>query len=218
MTEPRDTLAAVVKALDDAHITHALKAGTAEFRVGIRTAIRGLWTGDLVRFAFVDSMTTSIQRGFRDAWLEGAATCGITSGELTTAERAALEQAINAEIPHLLGFADAIEAGSKENDGKLAPLFTRGDMWVNAFFRIRAQAQTMACADQKFKWVIDPAKDHCDDCKAQDGRVHRGSVWASAGVTTQSPNLACNGVRCGCRFVPTNDRATPGRPPRLSGG
>lgn len=222
MTVSRDILkkqiAVIVKALDDARIAHALKAGTADFHAGIRAGIRGLWLGELTRFGFIETMEASIRRGFRAAWLEGAATCGISARELTSAERAAIEQAVNAQLPHLPGFADTIEAGSKENDGKLQPLFSRGELWANRFLEVRTQAQLSACADKKFEWEWDSKKEHCIDCAAQNGRVHRGSVWAAANVRPQSANLACQGFDCGCRLVPTTRRASPGRPPRLSGG
>lgn len=58
---------------------------------------------------------------------------------------------------------------------------------------------------------------NCDDCLNLHGRVYRASVWDRYGIAPQSPQLACGGWRCGCRFVVTDDPVTPGRPPNIGG-
>jgi len=131
-------------------------------------------------------------------------------------ELGTLETEINQEITYVWQFSvDVIS--NRLNDGKLQPLLDRVELWVNAYNRIQNQAMLMACADQKLKWVMDAAKENCEDCQKYNGRVYRGSIWAKYGIQPQGHNLACGGWRCGCSFQETDEPVTPGRPPSPTG-
>jgi len=194
-----------------------MSAGSSNYRNGIRSATRGLWTGVLDYYQFFDVMVTTIQTGIPRAWEEGAAECGISPDELTLEEKMQQQAAIYGELAYVDGFAIAIEAGSKANGGKLGPLMGRADLWVNRYRDVVNRAKLMACADQKLVWILGPTKDHCNDCLNMNGRVYRGSIWDKYDVRPQSPRLECGGYRCLCNLVPTEARANPGRPPGLRG-
>lgn len=188
------------------------------FSLNVRAAIRSLWLGASDTFVFVDGMSVAIERGFEQAWTEGAAICGVGADERTSAEDAALRQAINAQFPFLPGFATDIQANDKASGGKLGPLFSRGDGWINQYNSVRAQAKLMACLDQKLKWNIDPTKDNCPSCLKLDGKVKRASYWAERNIRTQGfPNnkLECTGLHCGCGQDPTDEPLSKGPLPSL---
>jgi len=189
----------------------------ADFGLAIRSGVRGLWKGVLDRPSFLHTMTLAIRRQLRIAWHEGAERCGIRPDELSPPELLRLHMIIEENIGYLPGFADAIEAGSQANGGKLGPLLSRAEMWTNRYTQTQSLGQQMACGDRKLQWNLGPTKEHCKDCLKLNGRVYRASVWEKYDIYPQHPNLECGGFRCLCSFVPTDDPGTPGRPPRLSG-
>lgn len=218
MTEELDELRGMLDLLKevDAAGEYAIKS-MADFGLAIRSAVRGLWKGVLDRFSFNDTMTLAIRRQLTIAWHEGAAQCGVLPAELTPPELLRLHMIIQENIGYISGFADAIEAGSQANGGKLGPLISRASMWTSRYLQAHSLGQQMACGDQKLRWDLGPTKKHCEDCLKQAGRVYRASIWEKYDIYPKNPQLACGGWGCECRFTPTNEPGTPGRPPRLSG-
>lgn len=186
----------------------------SSFRSSIRSSIRGLWTGDFDLFEFVSGMSSAIERGFRQAWIEGAGQCGIKFDELTPTELTELNRMTNEQIPFLIGFGSDIEDNSRANGGLLGPLLLRGSMWVNRYNEVRQRAGAMACGDKKKKWQLGSTKEHCGSCLGFNGRVYRYSTWLENNALPQNRNLECNGFRCKCDLDDTDERITPGRFPR----
>ena len=184
-----------------------------EYRRGVRAAFRGVWTGALTVDDFIDSMTITIRRGLTKAWAEGMKKCGLTPAEMTPQEETKLEQMIAGEYGHVFGAADYVAQNTKANKVKLAVVFARAAMWVNRYNEVTAIAQTMACGDKKFKWLIGATELHCRSCAGLHARVYRGSVWVANNAHPQGHNLECKGFLCQCRLEPTTDRITPGKFP-----
>ena len=218
MTEELDELRGMLDLLGEIEGAgeYATKS-MADFGLAIRSAVRGLWKGVLNRFDFNNTMTLAIRRQLTIAWHEGAAMCGIRPEELSPPELLRLYMIIQENIGYIPGFADSIEAGSQANGGKLGPLISRASIWTNKYMQAQSLGQQMACRDQKLRWDLGRTKVHCEDCLKLNGRVYRASIWEKYDIYPKSPNLACGGWLCDCRFTPTNEPGTPGRPPRLSG-
>lgn len=189
----------------------------SSYRSGIYAAARGLWRGDLTTLEFIDSMDGSVRRGLAQGWYEGAVLCGIKSADLTDEEVDALQLLIINNIAYVDGLADYIAQNSKTNGGTFTNLEPRLQLWVNRYNEARNQGQQMACADQKLIWVLGATEQHCDDCANAAGRVYRASTWAKYGWRPQSPELACAGFNCDCRFETTDEPVTKGRPPSIKG-
>lgn len=195
-------------------MTYLVNKSKSEYGKSIRANVRRLWLGQVDTFDFVDGMITSIQRGFRRAWVQGAKQCGVLEDELTEDEQAALEQEINSDITYLLGFALAIEEGSKANGGKLTPLINRARMWVERYTAIVELAKIMACEDQKLKWTLNPAE-HCKSCLKLEGKVKRASYWKNYDVRPKHwDKLDCKGG-CRCSLEPTDEPISKGPLPSL---
>jgi hypothetical protein len=194
-----------------------MPSGADIYRRSLRGNVRGLWTGAIDYIQFMRMMRSTINRRLKQAWLEGAAACGISEEELTPGEWIAMDQAIVNELGFVEGFADDIEMGSRASGGKLKPLHIRVEMWANRYKDVVNRAKQMACADRKLLWHLGATVEHCRDCLRYNGRVHRGSTWARYEIRPQSPSLACHGFRCACTLEPTDERAMPGRPPGMTG-
>jgi hypothetical protein len=186
----------------------------------IRSAVRGLWTGEYDYDWFFDSMITAIrshQLGLPAAWATGAKECGVFPNEYTQPERVALEQAIVYELQWIDGFAGAIEEGSKANGGQLGPLMARAAIWTCRWEGVKAQAMAMACADKKLKWVYGDTQ-HCSSCAKLNGKIKRASYWNERGILPRvhgADYLSCNGFRCRCVLQPTDEPASKGPLPKL---
>jgi hypothetical protein len=184
------------------------------YRINIRAAVRSLWNGNIDYFQFFSQMERAITRGFNQAWAEGAATQGIRPDEYTDKERERLRQEIIQESGFITRFADAIELNSKRNDGKLAPLLIRAELWVEAYNRIVNLGLAYAAKDQKLRWTLHPAE-HCKSCTRLNGKVKRASYWIEHDVFPKNWNkLACRGG-CHCSLEPTSDPLSKGPLPSL---
>jgi hypothetical protein len=66
--------------------TIAGRGGIVSFRRNLRASVRGLWSGALTKRQALATFRRAIERGIEQAWVEGAAECGIQEDELTTEE------------------------------------------------------------------------------------------------------------------------------------
>lgn len=182
------------------------------FRRTIRAATRGLLTGDFDLFDFLNVMNSAIDRGYEQAWREGARSCGIRPDERTPQEMSELASLISVAKSRTFALGEFVQEAETFSD-----VSNRLDVWANRYNEVKSKAQAMACSDQKFEWMIGDA-DHCTTCKKLNGRVMRGSRWQQLDVhpqDTRPGKLECNGFNCKCRLEPTNKWATPGRLPGL---
>ncbi len=184
-----------------------------DFNSGVRALVRGLWSGVLTEFQFVDGMVSALSRYLREAWYAGLQRADIQPEEMSDEERMAMERFINSQYPYVINFAQAVSSGSQANGGKLAPLFNRARLWTNRYGEAENQAFIMASQNQKMRWTRNPQKDSCETCLALDGRVYRAETWHRNGVWPRSPRLRCFPGPCGCTLERTSDRITPGRFP-----
>lgn len=196
----------------DVDVTLLLKSMDT-YRANIRTAVRGLWNGVWDYFTFLDQMALSIERGFTQAWYEGAKIYGIAPSELTDEEHNRLMSEVNKEIMFIQNFGQSIITNSKLMGGKLTPLFARAELWVSAYNRIRVLGGTYAAKDQKMEWRLGPTKEHCSSCSKYNGRVYRASIWRKHNIQPRMYELQCKGYNCECDFYPTDKPVNKGYPP-----
>lgn len=83
-------------------------------------------------------------------------------------------------------------------------LLSRLAMWGITAFGLFNLGKIIGRPDQRFRWIWDPAKEHCEDCTRLNGQIHTGSEWRRSGWRPQRSNLACTGHHCGCDFIPTS--------------
>jgi hypothetical protein len=184
------------------------------YRLNIRSAVRSLWNGNIDYYTFMDNMSLAIERGFTQAWYEGARIYGVSPSELTDEEHLRLTDEVNHEREFVRNLGQAINTNPKVFGGKLQPLFSRAELWVSGYNRIRILGSSYAAKDQKQGWRLGPTKEHCSSCLKYNGRVYRASTWRKYNIQPRSYSLECKGYHCFCEFYPTNAPATPGYPPR----
>jgi hypothetical protein len=124
----------------DAKLTVTETKSIGDFRANLRQAIRGLWNGAASSDDFVAAMVSTVSIGFRQAFVEGIAECGFKPEEMSEQERAALQSQINEQFQYIFSLATDIEENSRANGGKLGPLYSRAELWVNNYPRVKTQA------------------------------------------------------------------------------
>lgn len=177
--------------------TSPQSSGTSQYRSSLRAAVRGLWSGVMDHDQFHREMSRSIKHHLQRAWYAGAAECGIKPDELTDKEVLALQDAIDYEYLWIGRFGNDIAQNSKANGGLLTPHYNRLEVWIGRWEGVRVQAATMACADEKFEWVLGPTE-HCPSCNKLAGQVRRGSFWAERNIWPRIHDawyLDCKGFR-----------------------
>lgn len=185
------------------------------YGASLRAIARGYFGGEITFFDSVSAMDASIARHYTQAFREGFAEYGIKPDEISIEEKATLQGLITAEKQYVIKFFEWI--ASNKATLTYQAIFDRLQMWVNRYDMIKAKAMLLANGNQKLKWVIDPTKEHCEDCVKLDGRIYRAKIWDKYDIQPQSPRLACFGGFCGCSLVPTDEPVTKGRPPALKG-
>ena len=188
--------------------------GTAQYRAQLRSAVRGLWSGALDYFDAWDTFDIAIRHSFTQAYHDGAKDVGVLPSELTPQEKIALQQAIQQETGFIDRFLVDIERRSKANGGKLGPLFSRIERWVQRYQQMYTDGQMAARDDPKMLWIR-TAAESCPSCLAAEGKVKRLSMWKDSGFYPQSPRLQCmasaKGVTvCKCYLERTDEPMTRG--------
>lgn len=158
---------------------------------------------------FVEAMQSAIERNLSDAWIAGAATCGIAESDISNAEVSQLLGLILRDFSFIAAFGANVVSGRTQG-ATIESFFPRLNIWANRWGETKAIAESMSCGDQKLRWQIGIAE-HCEDCLRLNGKVKRASDWATAGIHPKMPTLACGGWNCKCTFVPTNEPLTAGQ-------
>lgn len=192
-------------------------AGIDQYRKGLRSAVRGLWSGVVTRSQATAAFRSAIERRITQAWNEGAAECDIGPDELSQAELNARDNFITNQIQFISQFLKDVVAGSKKNKGKLKPLFQRVELWVNQYSSAKLKSEAMACGDEKRIWVLGRVEKHCNTCPRLAGQVRRFSFWETHVLPRNGPNdkLECHGFNCKCELRKTMKPISKGRLPRL---
>lgn len=184
----------------------------ADFAAAVRSAVEGVWTGALQPAQGTTALVTACATYLREAWYAGAETCGILPDELTPTEESELLNFVLTQQAFAGRFLQDVRR-TRQAGGKLGSMLSRADLWVQRYAHARERGKQNACSDLKYRWVLGATEEHCTDCLAAEGRVHRASIWQKYGWQPGARTLACGGWRCDCRFERTNEPALPGHPP-----
>ena len=177
----------------------------------IRSVYSGLLGGE-----FIDITANLIQgqifQAYEQAWLDDGNLLPLPAFLQAAAEQAVLSQF--SYIDQL--FRDIVDA--KIDNTSLEPLLARAPLWASRFSEAQSNANALIALEMggKLKWVEGDTVKKCPVCLSLDGIVAYASIWTQLQVQPQNaPNPAlsmhsegCQGWRCGCSLIPTNERQT----------
>lgn len=188
------------------------------YRRAIYESIRDLYTEKIDADGFIDKLAGLIEDQFRRAWNEGARNAGFDPEQMTDEDMLPLIDRMAQEQEFMYGLADDVEAARAKETGT-AQFQSRADAWANKYNEVRDWAQTHFAGKKRFKWVVDPEKEHCHSClDILNGIVATGEQWEEArarGIYPQSNSLECGGYHCGCTLEPTDEPLTEGGIPDI---
>jgi hypothetical protein len=191
--------------------------GFGRYAKAMRDNVRGLWMEELGFADFLDSMFLTITNGLTRAFNEGLKKCDPPSSEITAEARAVLDSIIANEIQWSGKFGDFILDNTRESGSKLAPLLQRAEMWALTYPETTNTALLHCPNNPNLIWKYGATKEHCTDALRLHGKIYKAAVWRKFGIVPQSSDLECGGWRCACTLTPTDEKAIPGRPPKLTG-
>lgn len=187
----------------------------ADFRLNLRAQVRAYWKGLRTKDEFIVGFFNAVDRGYNQAFRQGAADCGVKPDDYPNEARTMLQEKINSQFGFIVELANDIV--TQENGGKLGSAFTRIEVWISRYGEIAQMAKGLVCGDQNMKWVLGVAE-HCSSCLKLNGIVKPASFWNSRGILPRiagADYLECKGYNCKCSLEPTDDPATKGRFPSL---
>lgn len=158
---------------------------------------------DYLLSTFYLSMYSLIDKEYKESWYEGMALAGLQIEEISDNEKLAMIQAINEAQSYIEKLGNDIIEEKNSKDGSINKLEKRLNMWANGLLKVKNLALLYSSSDPKLMFVEGDTKEKCDDCISLNGKVKRASIWMKMSKYPQSPSLACKGINCGCRFVPT---------------
>lgn len=187
----------------------------AGFRQELRLHVRRYWKSEFDKNSFVRAFQNSIKWGFRRAFRQGAAECGVREKDYSDDTIAVLQSKIDEQFPFVVDFVDTIV--TRKDGGKLADAFRKIELWVARYGEVVNLAKGVACGEENLRWVLGVAE-HCSSCKRLHGIVKPASFWNNRGILPRVPGanyLICRGYNCKCAFQLTDDPITKGPFPKL---
>jgi hypothetical protein len=176
------------------------------------------YRGDMGAGEFIDDMIQLVEGQFTRAWNEGMREVGLDPQKDMKPEwEQVLKDEIDAELEHVLDYAQAIEDARIAGD-PVAPLQGRIALWTNRYNEIVNLSMRTCEPKMNYRWEFGATEQHCETCAALNGIIASGQDWEASGYHPQgAPNemLECGGWRCDCRLVPTDDQATEGGIPNV---
>jgi hypothetical protein len=201
-TKPEDTkeYEAVTKQLET-EVEGILTQYVSDFQFLVEEALNE----EISRDNFESRLTELVAAILMLIWLRGA---NLNLPDLTSAENAALTQALDPNLEAIRGLADDLYSGKYEESPTSA--LTRIFLWSNIAAGVYFMGLMNRRDDPLLKWRRDTLKDSCGDCVRLDGQVHTAREWAASGWIPRSFGLECRGVHCGCSLSETSDPVSGG--------
>ena len=172
--------------------------------------IKRLFDAKIDARRFEKNLQQVVDSEYREAWERGLRRANVTADVLVSPDPQILEDLIKEEQGHIRPLAERVAKLRSKEDAtdSLAVIRRSAPAWVVRLEQIENRAYIIGSKRDKrglnLKWVFDPIKDHCDDCKRLDGHIASPEAWEKAGIEPQSSRLSCFGTHCGCRFVSTS--------------
>jgi HK97 family phage portal protein len=155
--------------------------------------------GEIDEDEFKEALTDIVIAFVLAAFLDGS---GLSQDQLGEEELQAITEEAEQALLGVENLAEDVFSGrlGGGNESQLDTL-ARVGLWAGVGLSVYNLGLLFDPSDPFIKWVIDPAKDNCSTCLAQNGKVLRASEWRQLGLWPQGRMLECKGYNCGCRPV-----------------
>lgn len=185
------------------------------YRASLRAEVRRYVKGEVGDGDFLLGFFTAIGSGFRNAWKQGAAVCGVRPSEFDINIEDKVQGEINRQITFISSFRDSLV--KLTDGGQMNTELAKVEIWVARYGEQVNKARAALCGQQKLKWNLGVAE-HCNSCKSLEGIVKTAEFWYTSGILPRvagATYLICEGYNCKCSLDPTDEPITEGALPPL---
>lgn len=191
----------------------AIQSTRLDFEQTFEDILNGARSGDIDRRRFSTLVRGEIKRFIRLAFLDGLRDGGIEDAETDAEDEETIAGLIDAQSAFVTDLGDVLFKGEGISDEAATQ---RPAMWFNkSIYPAYTEGLMSAAANGYFEWVYGDTE-HCSDCLALNGQVHRMRDYQKSGWLPKAGKLKCNGFNCACALVPRPGGKASGRFPRAA--
>lgn len=188
----------------------ALQATRLDFEYDFENLLAAGRNDDLRRKNFgrelIGLIETYAERAYRDGLIDG----GVADATLDDDDRDALNAVILDQRQYVRAITDRIysEGGVSDAQAESKPA-----MWFSkSIYPSYLKGLESAARNGYFEWVYGDTE-HCKDCRALNGQIHRLKDYSKSGWMPRASALSCGGFNCKCNLVPRPNAKARGRFP-----
>ena len=183
----------------------AIGATRLDFETDLEALLGEARKGTVDRRRFPILMRSIIRRQSLKAYQDGLIDGGVADGQMDEEDDAAWSGLFADASNYVRDFWKSLYDGAGISDAQAAQ---RPGMWWNKSLQpFYDAARASADKNGAYEWVLGATEEHCTDCLAMNGQVHRLKEYVKRGVMPQADILECKGFNCGCQLVKTDARS-----------
>lgn len=191
----------------------AIQATRLDFEEALEAVITEARAGNITRVRFGNILRDVIRRFGRMAYIDGLVDGGVTGAELDEEDESNITSLTKEQSQYVTGLGDTLykEGGISDEEAKQKPA-----MWFNKTIAPFYTAG-LSSADKNgyYEWVYGDTE-HCEDCRALNGQVHRLKDYERTGWLPKAEKLECKGFNCKCNLVRRDKGRAKGKFPAKS--
>lgn len=188
----------------DAPVEKDYRRTAASFKRAFSDVITRLGKGQFTTGSANVLLLNELQKGGREAMLDGLKRAGLKSPEIDKQGEKALALWLTKQRPFLKSFVADVKGG-KFTEKELS---NKGLQWANGSLTdMLFKGMELGAPRKLWRWVINFLKENCVSCLALNSQVHTMKAYANKGLLPQSIRLVCHGDFCGCKLVPDDGPA-----------
>lgn len=204
--ESPNLLGSGMQTIDDVTSTAQKAYGTtrADFVTEFAELIDSAKEGILPRRSAYVALRSQLRNNGVAIYLDGLRKGGVEASAPDEDGQTALATWLAEQSTYLRSFVDSLF----DNPDSVNAAY-KANEWANGSLdEMYYTGLAHAAPNKRFKWVYDPAKEHCDTCRQLHGQIHRMKDFSRYGLVPRSKKLICYGVNCGCKLEPTDEPIT----------
>lgn len=189
---------------DTTEAEKALAATQGAFRRQFIELVQRQQEGHISPAVLRPALRLALVESGADALLDGLADGGNPMTDLDEDGRKVLSIWRAEQSPYLGKFVTELTQSTLT----LSDIQRRADAWINKSINtLYFQGLELANRNKRFRWIVNPIKEHCRTCLKLNGQIHRMKDFIRTGLLPQSSKLICGGYQCGCSLQSTNQPA-----------
>lgn len=177
----------------------AIQATRLDFEYDFETLLAAARGDEIRRKNFGRELMGLIEKYTERAYKDGLTDGGVGDAVLDDEDMDALNAVILEQRSYVRGFTDTLYKGDGITDDLAGQ---KAAVWFNkSIYPSYLKGLQSAAKNAYFEWVYGDTE-HCADCLALNGQVHRMRDYVKSGWLPKASKLKCKGFQCQCALAP----------------